>query len=63
MRSGSWAARTQKKHKPKVLQKAQQLAGTFLDLLKECDGKLFKAFANAGARLDMTNKAYDDMDV
>eukprot|EP00975_Prorocentrum_lima_P051222 10730044-Prorocentrum_lima.AAC.1 len=31
MRSGSWVARTQKKHKLKVLQRAQQLAETFLD--------------------------------
>eukprot|EP00975_Prorocentrum_lima_P066790 12911231-Prorocentrum_lima.AAC.1 len=35
MRSGSWVARTQKKHKLRVLQRAHQLADTFLDLLKE----------------------------
>eukprot|EP00975_Prorocentrum_lima_P055000 11532020-Prorocentrum_lima.AAC.1 len=60
--SGSLVARTQKKHKLRVLHRAQQLADTFLALLKAGDGKLLEAFSYAGTRLDNTNKAYDEMD-
>eukprot|EP00975_Prorocentrum_lima_P041738 8770142-Prorocentrum_lima.AAC.1 len=62
MRSGSWVARTQKKHKLRAPQRAQQLAEAFAELLQEGEGQLFKAFSLAGTRLDMTNKAYDEMD-
>eukprot|EP00975_Prorocentrum_lima_P031235 6557088-Prorocentrum_lima.AAC.1 len=63
MRSGSWVARTQRMHKVRVLRRAQQLAEAFIDLLREGDGKLLSAFASAGMRLHLTNKAYDEMDV
>eukprot|EP00975_Prorocentrum_lima_P027795 5844702-Prorocentrum_lima.AAC.1 len=62
MMNGSLVARTQKKYKLKVLQRAQQLAETFLDLLKEGDGQSFEAFSYAGTRLDKTNTACDDME-
>eukprot|EP00975_Prorocentrum_lima_P033949 7133621-Prorocentrum_lima.AAC.1 len=35
-RSGSWVARTQKKHKVAVLKRAQQLADASIDLLRDC---------------------------
>eukprot|EP00975_Prorocentrum_lima_P012792 2709433-Prorocentrum_lima.AAC.1 len=60
--SRSTVARTQKKFKLRVLQKAQQLAETFLELLKEGDGKLFEAFSFAGTRLDRTDTEYGDME-
>eukprot|EP00975_Prorocentrum_lima_P039516 8303086-Prorocentrum_lima.AAC.1 len=63
MRSGSWVARTKKKHKLRVLHRAQHLAEASIDLLKEEYGRFLKAFASAGIRLDLTNKAYDEMDV
>eukprot|EP00975_Prorocentrum_lima_P055314 11600931-Prorocentrum_lima.AAC.1 len=63
MRPGSWVPRTKNKHKWKVLQRAQLLAEAFIDLLEEEDGKFLKVFAAAGWRLDLTNKAYDELDV
>eukprot|EP00975_Prorocentrum_lima_P058502 12271586-Prorocentrum_lima.AAC.1 len=63
MRTGSWVSRTQKTHKLRVLQRAHQLAEAFVDLLKEEDGRCLEAFASAGMRLELTNKAYDDVDV
>eukprot|EP00975_Prorocentrum_lima_P011133 2364562-Prorocentrum_lima.AAC.1 len=63
MRSGSWVSRTQKKHTWMVLHRAQQLAEAFIDLLKEEDGQFLKVFSAAGMRLDLTNKAYDELDV
>eukprot|EP00975_Prorocentrum_lima_P051063 10698979-Prorocentrum_lima.AAC.1 len=39
MRSGSWVARTQRKHNVRVRRRAQQLAEAFIDLLREGDGK------------------------
>eukprot|EP00975_Prorocentrum_lima_P001591 343289-Prorocentrum_lima.AAC.1 len=38
MAGASSVSKTQKKFKPKVIRWAQQLAETFLDLLKEGDG-------------------------
>eukprot|EP00975_Prorocentrum_lima_P049188 10294351-Prorocentrum_lima.AAC.1 len=63
MRSGSWVSKTQKKHKMRVLQRAQHLAEAFIDLLREEDCKFLKVFAAAGWRMDLTNKAYEEFDV
>eukprot|EP00975_Prorocentrum_lima_P052257 10947053-Prorocentrum_lima.AAC.1 len=62
MSRGSTLAKTRNKFKLRVLQRAQQLADTFLDILKEGDGKLFNAFSDAGTRLDRTDRAYDDVE-
>eukprot|EP00975_Prorocentrum_lima_P047372 9904518-Prorocentrum_lima.AAC.1 len=63
MRSGSWVSKAQKKHKMRVLQRAQQLAEAFIDLLRGEDCKFLKVFAVAGWRMDLTNNAYDELDV
>eukprot|EP00975_Prorocentrum_lima_P054807 11490884-Prorocentrum_lima.AAC.1 len=62
MRTGSWVAKTQKKHKSVVLKRALKLAEAFVDLLQEDDCKFLKVFATAGWRMDLTNKAYDELD-
>eukprot|EP00975_Prorocentrum_lima_P044378 9301761-Prorocentrum_lima.AAC.1 len=47
MRTGSWVAKIQKKHKSLVLRRAQRLAENFVDLLQEDGGKFMSVFAAA----------------
>eukprot|EP00975_Prorocentrum_lima_P051786 10846579-Prorocentrum_lima.AAC.1 len=60
--SGSALGKSQKRFKLNVLKTARSLATTFLDELKNGDGHVFEAFANAGARFKLTDLAFDDME-
>eukprot|EP00975_Prorocentrum_lima_P057709 12100740-Prorocentrum_lima.AAC.1 len=63
MRTGSWVAKTQKKHKALVLRRAQRLAESFVDLLREDGGRFMSAFAASGWRMDKTSKAFDELEI
>eukprot|EP00975_Prorocentrum_lima_P034975 7350053-Prorocentrum_lima.AAC.1 len=63
MRSGSWVAKTQKKHKALVMRRARRLAESFVSLLQEDGGIFMTAFAAAGWRMDKTSNAFDELEI